>query len=297
MGKTNACAECGGRYRVDSKRRPARYCGEACRSRAFSIQTTGSMYDLTIEQVRELRKIGACMICGSTDSGFESGVFAIDHCHESSVARGALCRPCNLMLGNAKDNIDVLLAAIKYLTKDHESEPWNQGPSRSDVMREREDSRLTARLGQVSKELNKSEMRVKELEATLAAVDEDVQVAARRRARDANAVESFIAAHISPCPSGRPPLPVSEIRKAWATWAGGAPCPVTSMADAIYKLGGTQGRSSKGRHWVGIALIPPAGEEKPTSEGLLRHTDSVADEEGDTGSGVAELPHDVTERP
>ncbi|MFJ9002454.1 endonuclease domain-containing protein [Streptomyces sp. NPDC102359] len=286
MGKMNSCLECGTRYLVNSKGRAARYCGDACRNRAISIQTTGSMYGLTVEQVQELRRIGACMICASTDSGFGSGIFAIDHCHESGVVRGALCQPCNLMLGNAKDSVDVLLAAIKYLTKNHEIEPWNQGPSRVEVMRDQQEARLVARLQQANKELMGYERRVKELEATLAAVDDDVHVAARRRARDADAVDRFIAAHISPCASDCPPLPVSEIRKAWATWAGGAPCPVTSMADALYKLGGTQRRSSKGRYWVGLTVSPSEGSANTAKEDAWRSVQLGADEEGDTGLEV-----------
>lgn len=40
---------------------------------------------------------------------------AIDHCHKTDKVRGLLCRSCNLMLGNAKDSITLLQAAINYL--------------------------------------------------------------------------------------------------------------------------------------------------------------------------------------
>ena len=41
----------------------------------------------------------------------------VDHCHTSGLIRGLICRNCNLMLGNAKDSIKTLRAAIRYLNK------------------------------------------------------------------------------------------------------------------------------------------------------------------------------------
>src|SRR5689334_14268298 len=40
-----------------------------------------------------------------------------DHDHISGSFRGWLCRGCNQMLGNARDRVDVLLAAAQYLLK------------------------------------------------------------------------------------------------------------------------------------------------------------------------------------
>ena len=40
-----------------------------------------------------------------------------DHCHGTNTVRGILCHHCNLMLGNAKDSVETLRAAIQYLTK------------------------------------------------------------------------------------------------------------------------------------------------------------------------------------
>jgi hypothetical protein len=41
--------------------------------------------------------------------------YAIDHNHETGEFRGILCTSCNSMLGMAKDSIEVLREAIKYL--------------------------------------------------------------------------------------------------------------------------------------------------------------------------------------
>lgn len=62
------------------------------------------------------KQIGLCAICGS-DSPKRKGSenFAVDHNHTTMEVRGLLCHPCNVMLGMAKDNIEVLEKAVKYL--------------------------------------------------------------------------------------------------------------------------------------------------------------------------------------
>ena len=40
----------------------------------------------------------------------------IDHNHVTGKVRGILCKSCNLLIGNAKDNVDILKSAIVYLT-------------------------------------------------------------------------------------------------------------------------------------------------------------------------------------
>ena len=42
---------------------------------------------------------------------------AIDHCHKTGKIRGLLCHACNIVLGKAKDSIDLLKSAIIYLEK------------------------------------------------------------------------------------------------------------------------------------------------------------------------------------
>ena len=68
---------------------------------------------LTKEEAEQLSKskLGTCEICGRVTEVF------IDHCHASEIRRGFLCESCNFMLGMAKDNITVLINAVKYLTR------------------------------------------------------------------------------------------------------------------------------------------------------------------------------------
>ena len=57
-----------------------------------------------------------CAICFTTHPGGKH-TWHIDHNHISGRVRGLLCHHCNIMLGNAKDNIVVLSSAIRYLKK------------------------------------------------------------------------------------------------------------------------------------------------------------------------------------
>lgn len=65
---------------------------------------------------------GACMICGSTDSGREwkdgrvqRMKLFVDHCHKTGVVRGLLCNNCNVGLAQFKDSPEILNKAISYL--------------------------------------------------------------------------------------------------------------------------------------------------------------------------------------
>ena len=73
-------------------------------------------YGLSLESYRFLLigQGGGCAICGRSENGKRHN-FDVDHDHESGVVRGLLCNRCNRLLSNAKDSIDILKAAIKYL--------------------------------------------------------------------------------------------------------------------------------------------------------------------------------------
>jgi len=56
----------------------------------------------------------SCMICGITESELGRKL-DVDHCHETGKVRGVLCNSCNSVLGHARDNVEILQAAINYL--------------------------------------------------------------------------------------------------------------------------------------------------------------------------------------
>lgn len=41
----------------------------------------------------------------------------IDHCHNTNIVRGILCRNCNMGLGQFRDSIRTIKNAVKYLEK------------------------------------------------------------------------------------------------------------------------------------------------------------------------------------
>jgi hypothetical protein len=77
----------------------------------------GSKYGLSREGYQKLveAQSGCCSICGVRVQ--EQSDLVIDHCHKSNTVRGLLCRHCNLCLGHAKDNPDILRKAAEYLDR------------------------------------------------------------------------------------------------------------------------------------------------------------------------------------
>jgi hypothetical protein len=82
-------------------------------------------FNLTVEDYIDLEKSqnGVCAIC--KDPEMNKRRLSVDHDHSccpgsgscGKCIRGLLCSNCNTFLGNAKDNIEILKAAIKYLQK------------------------------------------------------------------------------------------------------------------------------------------------------------------------------------
>ena len=55
-----------------------------------------------------------CAICGEDFSDNTRNIH-VDHCHTTGKNRGLLCQFCNQMIGMARDKIDVLQSAVRYL--------------------------------------------------------------------------------------------------------------------------------------------------------------------------------------
>ena len=75
-------------------------------------------YDITLEQYNELliKQDFCCAICGKHVSKCKKRL-AVDHDHITGEVRGLLCMQCNIILGNANDDVEILLEAINYLNK------------------------------------------------------------------------------------------------------------------------------------------------------------------------------------
>lgn len=73
-------------------------------------------YGITLEDYNEMfeEQGGKCKICNIHQLELPKAL-AVDHCHETTKVRGLLCMNCNILLGKAKDNKELLLKAIEYL--------------------------------------------------------------------------------------------------------------------------------------------------------------------------------------
>jgi hypothetical protein len=87
---------------------------EADRNQRRRSDNPGHEYGMTAAQYRKLHQSqeGRCAICRRDEP------LVVDHCHARLSVRGLLCRDCNLLLGNARDDVDVLTRAIEYLSRE-----------------------------------------------------------------------------------------------------------------------------------------------------------------------------------
>lgn len=87
-------------------------------------------HGLTLEEYEQLlrKQDNKCAICETSSPGTRHGVFHVDHNYETGYVRGLLCHPCNLMLGNAKDNLTTLNRAVQYLKDTNDNQTF-RGPN------------------------------------------------------------------------------------------------------------------------------------------------------------------------
>jgi len=100
---------------------PVKYKGR-CKS-CESLFTKLRFFKITKLQYDELRESckDCCTICGISEKDAWMGRtrhygLYIDHDHKTGELRGLLCHNCNLVIGHAKDSVETLESAIKYLT-------------------------------------------------------------------------------------------------------------------------------------------------------------------------------------
>jgi hypothetical protein len=79
-------------------------------TRKYKYGITNEDYDKKINE-----QGNACAICQTKTPGGNKESFFIDHDHQTGKVRGLLCRSCNLMIGHARDETQLLAMAIDYL--------------------------------------------------------------------------------------------------------------------------------------------------------------------------------------
>ena len=83
------------------------------RDRASHLKRT---YNITVFKYNDMfiEQGGCCAICGTHQSKLNRRL-VVDHCHETDVVRGLLCRKCNAGLGHFNDSLGILKNVMKYL--------------------------------------------------------------------------------------------------------------------------------------------------------------------------------------
>lgn len=107
-GFRNQCKKCD--FKVKKQREKLHPEYKARRKRSDLLWRYGLTFE-TYSKVLECQS-NKCAICSV---GLVNP--QIDHCHTTNLVRGILCVNCNLLLGNSKDNIQILQSAIIYLKR------------------------------------------------------------------------------------------------------------------------------------------------------------------------------------
>lgn len=79
-------------------------------------------FGISLKEYEEMyiNQKGLCKICENPEKAKQPNseairMLCVDHCHRTGKIRGLLCTNCNILLGQSKDNTQILLNAIKYL--------------------------------------------------------------------------------------------------------------------------------------------------------------------------------------
>lgn len=112
-GYSYDCKDCHNKYVREvwyTKNREKQIASSKKWSETNSVRVLANKYKCSEKLIIELQARAKCDLCGETRD------LNIDHCHNSGLVRGILCRSCNVGLGIFKDNKELLAKAIDYLT-------------------------------------------------------------------------------------------------------------------------------------------------------------------------------------
>ncbi len=91
--------------------------------RDFRPRNLKTNYGLTQEDFDRMmaKQGGVCAVCRQPPNSERFKYLSVDHDHGTGKVRELLCTRCNMMIGQAKENPAVLIAAAEYLRK-HQSD-------------------------------------------------------------------------------------------------------------------------------------------------------------------------------
>ena len=86
----------------------------------YRMLSVASTYKVSREEAEAMCQTKRCEICGVEFTKNKHNVRsatgqAIDHCHQTGMIRGVICSGCNLALGHARDDKNILKSMIEYL--------------------------------------------------------------------------------------------------------------------------------------------------------------------------------------
>ena len=86
-------------------------------SRKRSLKFKHNISNIEFNNLLTLQN-NVCAVCGEPETRIrnrEITALMVDHDHKTNRNRGLLCHNCNLMIGHAKDNSEILLKGARYL--------------------------------------------------------------------------------------------------------------------------------------------------------------------------------------
>lgn len=127
---TRLCFKCGERkpfnaryFPLDHRRgRGLKGTCRACLKKAIKNATLKRSYGIDLQQYLAVlaAQNGRCAICGVAFADRSKHLRPhVDHDHHSGRVRGLLCHNCNVLLGHARENSEVLRLALRYLENNH----------------------------------------------------------------------------------------------------------------------------------------------------------------------------------
>lgn len=103
---TNPGPRCTTHWRAEVRRRKAE-------SHEKRVQETYGLAKGEYAQLYEFQG-GLCALCRRATGA--SRRLSVDHDHATGAVRGLLCRPCNTLLGHARDKVEFFRRCLRYLT-------------------------------------------------------------------------------------------------------------------------------------------------------------------------------------
>jgi Recombination endonuclease VII/AP2 domain len=88
----------------------------------FQAQELKKWFGLTLDDYKAMLvdQKGVCAICGQPETAELNGklkALGVDHNHDTGQIRDLLCYSCNLMIGHARENLEILFQAMSYLKR------------------------------------------------------------------------------------------------------------------------------------------------------------------------------------